>query len=153
MTSNKETPDEFAMPRQAAEDTSTAASGNNDGETPARRTLVLHHSSAGSGNSSLTGDSSSTSTNRHIDRVLSDDDEDGIGELSTSVSSGPTYMARCPPSNGLVAADVEEDKKEEGDGGDSDIKGEDGEEFKEAAVEAMQEKIQAATDDSYGKET
>jgi hypothetical protein len=48
----------------------------------------------------------------------------------------------------LVVADVEEDEKEEGDGGDSDIEGEDGKEFEEAAVEAMEEKMQAATDDS-----
>jgi hypothetical protein len=39
-------------------------------------------------------------------------------------------------------------EKEEGDGGDSDIEGEDRKEFEEAAVEAMEEKIQDAADDS-----
>jgi hypothetical protein len=154
MTSNEETPDEFATPREGEE----SSSNNGDTGTPARRTLVLH-GSGGSGNSSLTGDSStSTKNTRRVptvlsdlidDRVLSDasDGEDRVGVL-TGDSEGPRYMSRCPPSNGLVVADVEEAEKEEGDGGDSDIEGEDGKEFEEAAVEAMEEKMQAATDDS-----
>jgi hypothetical protein len=46
-----------------------------------------------------------------------------------------------------VLADGEEDDKDKGDGGDSDIEGDDGREFEEVAVEAMEEKIQANTDD------
>jgi hypothetical protein len=145
MTSNEESPDAFATPREA-EDTSTASWTSDGGTTPARRTLVL--GSSGSGNSTLTGDSgtstaSSTSANRNTSRVLLDaidDDEDEIGEFTGESSSGPRYI--------LVVADVKEDEKEEGDGGDSDIEGEDGKEFEEAAVEAMEEKIQAAADDS-----
>jgi hypothetical protein len=51
-------------------------------------------------------------------------------------------------TNGLVLADVEEDDDEEGDGGDSDVEGDDGREFEEAAVQAMEEKYQANADDS-----
>jgi hypothetical protein len=119
--------------------------------TLARRTLVLN--SAGSGNSTLTGDSTSRSTTSrtnasHVllvsERGEDSDDEDGLIHFQ-GVSVGPTYMSPCPLSNGLVLADIEENKQEEGNGGDSDIEGEDGKEFEEATVEAMAEKIQANT--------
>ena len=128
MTSNKESPDAFAAPREAEEESSTDESPPPVG-TPARRTLALD--SSGSGNSSLTGDSTTTTTScQHTSRrvlpedVLSENDSDDEDECGDFM--GPSYMARCPPSNGLVIADVEEDEKEEGDGGDSDIEGEDG---------------------------
>jgi hypothetical protein len=51
-----------------------------------------------------------------------DHDDNKIGEF-TAESSGPRYMSRCLPIHGLGVADVEEDKKEEVDDGDSDIEG------------------------------
>jgi hypothetical protein len=147
MTSN-ESPDSFGTPRQDEEASSSTASSING----ARRTLVLE--SSGSANSTLTGDSSSGSIIRNASGVStgsvlleSSDDDDDIGEF-IGVVSGPAYMSRIPQSNGLVLEDVEEDQADEGDGGDSDIEGEDGREFEEAAVEAMEEKIQSNADDS-----
>jgi hypothetical protein len=147
--SNEESLDAFATPRESEDNSSTASGTNRDTTTPARRTLVLH--SSGSGNSTLTGDSStSTASTSRTSCILLDatDDDDDSGDEFTGVSSGPRYMSRCPPTHGRVVADVEEDKKEEDDGGASDIEGEDGKEFEEAFVEAMEEKIQAATEDS-----
>jgi hypothetical protein len=142
-----DSPDAFETPRQDEEDTSTATNA----VTPARRTLVLN--STGSANSTLTGDSSTGTTRRSRlpIGIQSDDDSDDEEEIVlqfSGVSAGPTYMARRAISNGLVLADVEADENEEGDGGDSDIEGEDGKEFEQAAVEAMEEKLQANADDS-----
>jgi hypothetical protein len=147
MMSNK-SPDAFAIPQQD-EEASTAST-----IAGARRTLVLQ--SSGSANSTLTGDSSGTgrSTSRTASSVRSDvlllessDDNDDIGEFS-GVAAGPAYMSRRPHSNGLILADVEEDQEDQGDGGGSDIEGEDGRDFEESAVEAMEENIQANADDS-----
>ena len=149
---NDSSPEAFATPRQE-EECSTSSSTN--GVVLARRTLVL--ASTASANSTLTADSTTTSTRRTstsrtntstvcLDDDLSDD-ENQILEFAGE-SAGPTYMSRCPISNGLTWADIEEEEEEEGDGGDSDIEGEDGMEFEEAALEAMEEKIQANADDS-----
>jgi hypothetical protein len=52
-------------------------------------------------------------------------------------------MPRCPrPINGLFVADIEEDEKEEDDGG---VEGGVGKEFEEAAVEAIVEENEKIT--------
>jgi hypothetical protein len=116
-----DSPDRFATPRQEREGASSTASPNsNNSVTLARSTLVLD--SACSSHSTLAGDS--TRTNASV--LLEDSDNNDELILFEGGTVGPTYMSRQPLSNGLVLEDIEEDKQEEGNGGDSDIKGEAG---------------------------
>jgi hypothetical protein len=141
-----DSPDAFETPRQDEEESPTVS----DAVAPARRTLVLN--STGSANSTLTGDSTTRrSTSHPTNGVLSDndsDDENAILQFA-GVSAGPMYMVWHPISIGLmVLVDIEEDENKEEGGGDSNIEGEDGKEFKQDAVEAMEEKNQVNADDS-----
>jgi hypothetical protein len=101
-----------------------------NGVNLARRTLVLASSS--SAKSTLTGDSTTRTSTSHTNAsgVLLDDNSDDENEIIdfAGESAGPKYMSRHPISSRLVLADVEE--------------------FEEALVEAMEEKIQANTDNS-----